>query len=288
MAHIEVNIDYPEHDVESMTMDFIKRKCMEVSSGIDELLKHASQGKILREGITTAIVGRPNVGKSSLLNTLARENKAIVTDIPGTTRDVIEEYVTINNIPLKLLDTAGIRETMDVVEQIGVERSRAAVHEADLILLVLNSAEALHEDEMVLMEQLKGRNVLVLLNKMDLPQQLEREKVLPFFSEHSIVELSAKTEEGLDHLEDAISSLFFGGKLESGDLTYVSNVRHIALLKKAQQSLADAYDAADSGIPIDILQIDVRLAWEQLGEVIGDSAPDALIDQIFSQFCLGK
>ncbi|MMZ58438.1 tRNA modification GTPase MnmE [compost metagenome] len=288
LAHIEVNIDYPEHDVESMTMEFIKRKCTEVSSGIDELLKHASQGKILREGITTAIVGRPNVGKSSLMNALARENKAIVTDIPGTTRDVIEEYVTINNIPLKLLDTAGIRETMDVVEQIGVERSKAAVHEADLILLVLNSAEELHEDELILMEQLKGRSVLVLLNKIDLPQQLEREKVKQYFPETSIVGLSAKTEEGLDHLEDAISSLFFGGKLESSDLTYVSNVRHIALLKKAQQSLADAFEAADIGIPIDILQIDVRLAWEQLGEVIGDSAPDALIDQIFSQFCLGK
>ncbi|SDF48372.1 tRNA modification GTPase trmE [Fontibacillus panacisegetis] len=288
LAHIEVNIDYPEHDVESMTMDFIKRKCTEVSSGIDELLKHASQGKILREGITTAIVGRPNVGKSSLMNTLARENKAIVTDIPGTTRDVIEEYVTINNIPLKLLDTAGIRETMDIVEKMGVERSKAAVNEADLILLVLNSAEELHEDEIILMEQLQGRSVLVLLNKIDLPQQLKREKVTQYFPESAIVELSAKTEEGLDHLEDAISSLFFGGKLESGDLTYVSNVRHIALLKKAQQSLADAYEAADSGIPIDILQIDVRLAWEQLGEVIGDSAPDALIDQIFSQFCLGK
>ncbi|MBA9085921.1 tRNA modification GTPase [Fontibacillus solani] len=288
LAHIEVNIDYPEHDVESMTMDFIKRKCTEVSSGIDELLKHASQGKILREGITTAIVGRPNVGKSSLMNTLARENKAIVTDIPGTTRDVIEEYVTINNIPLKLLDTAGIRETMDIVEKMGVERSKAAVNEADLILLVLNSAEELHEDEIILMEQLQGRSVLVLLNKIDLPQRLEREKVTQYFPESAIVELSAKTEEGLDHLEDAISSLFFGGKLESGDLTYVSNVRHIALLKKAQQSLADAYEAADSGIPIDILQIDVRLAWEQLGEVIGDSAPDALIDQIFSQFCLGK
>ncbi|MNW32915.1 tRNA modification GTPase MnmE [compost metagenome] len=288
LAHIEVNIDYPEHDVESMTMDFIKRKCTEVSSGIDELLKHASQGKILREGITTAIVGRPNVGKSSLMNTLARENKAIVTDIPGTTRDVIEEYVTINNIPLKLLDTAGIRETMDIVEKMGVERSKAAVNEADLILLVLNSAEELHEDEIILMEQLQGRSVLVLLNKIDLPQRLAREKVTQYFPESAIVELSAKTEEGLDHLEDAISSLFFGGKLESGDLTYVSNVRHIALLKKAQQSLADAYEAADSGIPIDILQIDVRLAWEQLGEVIGDSAPDALIDQIFSQFCLGK
>ncbi|MNZ75076.1 tRNA modification GTPase MnmE [compost metagenome] len=288
LAHIEVNIDYPEHDVESMTMDFIKRKCTEVSSGIDELLKHASQGKILREGITTAIVGRPNVGKSSLMNTLARENKAIVTDIPGTTRDVIEEYVTINNIPLKLLDTAGIRETMDIVEKMGVERSKAAVNEADLILLVLNSAEELHEDEIILMEQLQGKSVLVLLNKIDLPQRLAREKVTQYFPESAIVELSAKTEEGLDHLEDAISSLFFGGKLESGDLTYVSNVRHIALLKKAQQSLADAYEAADSGIPIDILQIDVRLAWEQLGEVIGDSAPDALIDQIFSQFCLGK
>lgn len=288
LAHIEVNIDYPEHDVESMTMEFIKDKCTEVTTQIDGLLKTANQGKILREGITTAIVGRPNVGKSSLMNALARENKAIVTDIPGTTRDVIEEYVTINNIPLKLLDTAGIRETMDVVEQIGVERSKAAVVEADLILLVLNSAESLHEDELKLMEQLKNRPTLVLLNKIDLPQGLDRAQIAHYFPENAVVELSAKTQEGLDHLEDAISELFFGGKLESGDLTYVSNVRHIALLKKAKQSLADAYEAADSGVPIDILQIDVRLAWEQLGEVIGDSAPDALIDQIFSQFCLGK
>ncbi|GAA0136049.1 tRNA uridine-5-carboxymethylaminomethyl(34) synthesis GTPase MnmE [Paenibacillus sp. YSY-4.3] len=288
LAHIEVNIDYPEHDVESMTTQFIKTKCAEVTEGIDQLLKTANQGKILREGITTAIVGRPNVGKSSLLNALARENKAIVTDIPGTTRDVIEEYVTINNIPLKLLDTAGIRETIDVVEQIGVERSRAAVHEADLILLVLNNAELLHEDEIHLMEQLRGRQTIVLINKIDLPSQLNREVVSRYFPEEAIVELSVKTEEGLSHLEDAISKLFFGGKLESGDLTYVSNVRHIALLNKAKQSLADAYEAADTGIPIDILQIDVRLAWEQLGEVIGDAAPDALIDQIFSQFCLGK
>lgn len=288
LAHIEVNIDYPEHDVESMTTQFIKSKCAEVTEGIDELLRTANQGKILREGITTAIVGRPNVGKSSLLNALARENKAIVTDIPGTTRDVIEEYVTINNIPLKLLDTAGIRETIDVVEQIGVERSRAAVHEADLILLVLNNAELLHEDEIHLMEQLRGRQTIVLINKIDLPSQLNREVVNRYFLEEAIVELSVKTEEGLNHLEDAISKLFFGGQLESGDLTYVSNVRHIALLNKAKQSLADAYEAADMGIPIDILQIDVRLAWEQLGEVIGDAAPDALIDQIFSQFCLGK
>ncbi|RUT47083.1 tRNA uridine-5-carboxymethylaminomethyl(34) synthesis GTPase MnmE [Paenibacillus anaericanus] len=288
LAHIEVNIDYPEHDVESMTMEFIRNKCTEVTEGIELLLKNANQGKILREGITTAIIGRPNVGKSSLLNALARENKAIVTDIPGTTRDVIEEYVTINNIPLKLLDTAGIRETMDIVEQIGVERSKAAVNDADLILLVLNSADELHEDEIRLMEQFKGRPTIVLLNKIDLPQRLDRELVARYFPAEAIVELSVTAQVGLDHLEEAISQLFFGGKLESGDLTYVSNVRHIALLKQAKQSLADAYQATEIGVPIDILQIDVRLAWEQLGEVIGDSAPDALIDQIFSQFCLGK
>lgn len=288
LAHIEVNIDYPEHDVESLTADFIKDKSQEVMQGIDKLLRTANEGKILREGITTAIVGRPNVGKSSLLNALARDNKAIVTDIPGTTRDVIEEYVTINNILLKLLDTAGIRETMDVVERIGVERSKAAFSDADLILLVLNANEELHEDELALMEQIHGRQALVIMNKMDLPSRLDTEKLRSFFAEASIVPMSVLEEEGLDRLEEAISALFFGGKLESGDLTYVSNVRHIALLKKAHKSLQDAYEAAEMLIPIDMIQIDVRLAWEQLGEIIGDTAADSLLDQIFSQFCLGK
>ncbi|GIP22377.1 tRNA uridine-5-carboxymethylaminomethyl(34) synthesis GTPase MnmE [Paenibacillus sp. J22TS3] len=288
LAHIEVNIDYPEHDVESLTSAFIKDKCSLAIQEIDKLLKRSNEGKILREGITTAIVGRPNVGKSSLMNALSRENKAIVTDIPGTTRDVIEEFVTINNIPLKLLDTAGIRETMDVVEQIGVERSKAAVNEADLILLVLNGAEPLHEDEVKLMEQIQDRQVIVLINKSDLPQQIDLETVSRYFPEMNRVKLSVRTTEGLEKLEEAITELFLGGQLESGDLTYVSNVRHIALLHKAAASLRDAYAAADAGIPIDIYQIDVRLAWEQLGEVIGDSAPDSLLDQIFSQFCLGK
>lgn len=288
LAHIEVNIDYPEHDVESVTAELIKRKSTEVMEEITRLLRTASQGKILREGITTAIVGRPNVGKSSLMNALAHDNKAIVTDIPGTTRDVIEEYVTINNIPLKLLDTAGIRETIDVVEKIGVERSKAAVGEADLILLVLNAGEPLHEDELALMEQIKGRQCICIMNKMDLPRQLDKAVLLRYFEESSIVPMSVLEEEGLDKLEDAISTLFFGGKLESGDLTYVSNVRHIALLKKAYQSLQDAYDAADQLIPVDMIQIDVRLAWEQLGEIVGDTAADSLLDQIFSQFCLGK
>lgn len=288
LAHIEVNIDYPEHDVESFTADLIKNKSAEVMAEIDKLLRTANEGKILREGITTAIVGRPNVGKSSLLNALAHDNRAIVTDIPGTTRDVIEEYVTINNIPLKLLDTAGIRETMDVVEKIGVERSRGAVNDADLLLFVLNSSEPLHEDEIELMEQISGRQVIVILNKIDLPPQLDRSVLLQHFNEQQIVEMSVKDDQGVDRLEQAISSLFFGGKLEANDVTYVSNVRHIGLLKQAKRSLQDAYEAADQLIPIDMIQIDVRLAWEQLGEIIGDSAPDSLIDQIFSQFCLGK
>ncbi|KAF6579494.1 tRNA uridine-5-carboxymethylaminomethyl(34) synthesis GTPase MnmE [Paenibacillus sp. EKM212P] len=288
LAHIEVNIDYPEHDVESFTSDLIKDKSSQVMSEIDRLLHTAEQGKILREGLTTAIVGRPNVGKSSLLNTLAQGERAIVTDIPGTTRDVIEEYVTINSIPLKLLDTAGIRETMDVVERIGVERSRTAVSEADLLLIVINANEPLHEDEMALMEQIRGRQAIVIMNKMDLPAQVDRDLLLRYVPEELIVPMSVKENEGADRLEQAISKLFFSGKLESADMTYVSNVRHIALLKKARQSLVDAYEAADQFVPIDMIQIDVRLAWEHLGEIVGDTAHDALIDQIFSQFCLGK
>ncbi|MCM3128677.1 tRNA uridine-5-carboxymethylaminomethyl(34) synthesis GTPase MnmE [Paenibacillus provencensis] len=288
LAHIEVNIDYPEHDVESLTSEFIKEKSSFVMNEIAKLLKTAEQGKILREGITTAIVGRPNVGKSSLLNTLAQDNRAIVTDIPGTTRDVIEEFVTINNIPLKLLDTAGIRETMDIVEKIGVERSRTAFSEADLILMVVNASEPIHDDEIELLEQIKGRQAIIVMNKIDLPAQANREILERYVDPDLIVPMSVKAEEGIDALEAAISQLFFSGSLESADLTYVSNVRHISLLKKANQSLRDAYDAAEQYIPIDMIQIDVRMAWEHLGEIVGDTAHDALIDQIFSQFCLGK
>ncbi|GIP40643.1 tRNA modification GTPase MnmE [Paenibacillus sp. J31TS4] len=288
MAHIEVNIDYPEHDVEEMTNAFIRTRCEAAITEIDRLLKSAEQGKIMREGIVTAIVGRPNVGKSSLLNTLTQENKAIVTDIPGTTRDVIEEYVTVNGIPLRLLDTAGIRETSDVVEQIGVEKSRTALAEADLILLVFNGSEPIHEDERLLLEQLADRNVIVIVNKTDLPQQLEMEELTRRIDAERIVRMSLQEESGIDELEAAISAIFFSGQVESNDLTYVSNVRHIALLKQAKSALGEATEAAESFVPIDMIQIDVRRAWEQLGEVIGDSVGDSLLDQIFSQFCLGK
>jgi tRNA modification GTPase len=288
MAHIEVNIDYPEHDVEELTSQFIKDKCGSAMAEIDDLLKTANAGKIIREGIVTAIVGRPNVGKSSLLNMLAQENKAIVTDIPGTTRDVIEEFVTVNGIPLKLLDTAGIRETTDLVEQIGVQKSRNALSEADLILILFNYNEPLHEDEVELMDQIKSRQAIVIVNKTDLPQQIDLDTIYAHFQKDMVVRMSIKDQDGINDLESAISSLFFSGKLESNDLTYVSNVRHISLLKRARQSLDEAWNAAENRVPIDMIQIDIRSAWEQLGEVVGDAVSESLIDQIFSQFCLGK
>jgi tRNA modification GTPase len=288
MAHIEVNIDYPEHDVEEVTNAYIRERCESAIEELNGLLRSAEQGKILREGIVTAIVGRPNVGKSSLLNALARENKAIVTDIPGTTRDVIEEYVNLDGIPLRLLDTAGIRETEDVVERIGVERSRSALSEADLILLVLNRSEPLHEDEKRLMDEVADRQCIVILNKSDLPPGLDLAFVEERFPAERIVSMSAKEHEGLDRLGKAIGKLFFGGSLETNDMTYVSNVRHIHLLKQAKRSLEEARQAAEQFVPIDMIQIDIRNAWESLGELVGDSVGESLIDQIFSQFCLGK
>ena len=288
MAHIEVNIDYPEHDAEDVTSRMVRERCAEAIADIDRLLKTAQQGKILREGLTTVIVGRPNVGKSSLLNALAQENRAIVTDIPGTTRDVIEEYVTVGGVPLRLLDTAGIRETSDAVERIGVERSRSALAEADLVLFVLNYGEPLHEEEVRLFEELSGRDMIVIVNKTDLAGKLDIDDLRQRFAVRHIVPMSVKEQRGLDDLEKAIADLFFSGELEPGDMTYVSNVRHIQLLKKARASLTEAADAAEAMMPVDMVQIDIRNAWEALGEIIGDSVSESLIDQIFSQFCLGK
>lgn len=288
LAHVEVNIDYPEHDVAEMTAGEIRRIGGEALDRVNGLLATANEGRILREGIVTAIVGRPNAGKSSLLNALARDNKAIVTDIPGTTRDIVEETVSIGGIPLRLLDTAGIRETSDVVERIGVERSRSALQEADLILLVINRHEALHEDERELLRQLADRPAIVVVNKIDLPGSADLSEAVKTYGADRVVYLSAKDGTGLDELERAVSRMFLGGTVEASDLTYVSNARHIAALHRARQSLEDAIRAADEQVPIDLIQIDLAAAWEALGEIVGDAAGESLLDQIFSKFCLGK
>jgi tRNA modification GTPase len=289
LAHVEVNIDYPEYDdVEEMTHKMLREKANLVHEELKKLLQTSQQGKILREGLSTVIIGRPNVGKSSLLNSLVHENKAIVTDIPGTTRDVIEEYVNVRGVPLRLLDTAGIRETEDIVERIGVERSRQVLKEADLILLVLNSADPLTIEDENLFKAVEGMDVIVIVNKTDLPQKIDMIRVNELSGGHKLVTTSLLEDRGIDELEEAISSLFFSGTIEAGDLTYVSNTRHIALLTQALQAIEEVIEGIELGTPIDIVQIDMTRAWEFLGEIIGDSVHESLIDQLFSQFCLGK
>lgn len=289
LAQVEVNIDYPEYDdVEELTTKLLLEKAQMNQQRIQALLATSKQGKVLREGLSTAIIGRPNVGKSSLLNHLLREEKAIVTDIAGTTRDVIEEYVNVRGVPLKLIDTAGIRETEDVVERIGVERSRKALAEADLILLVLNQSEPLTAEDEQLLEATSGLKRIILLNKTDLPAQLEQEKLKKLIENEPVFSISVAKNDGLDRLESAISDLFFSGETGERDATYVSNTRHIALLEKASLSLEEVIAGIDSGMPVDLVQIDMTRCWDYLGEVVGDSVQDELITQLFSQFCLGK
>lgn len=289
LAQVEVNIDYPEYDdVEEMTVPVLLEKCTWVRNEIIKLLQTSSQGKILREGLSTVILGRPNVGKSSLLNSLVQENKAIVTDIAGTTRDIIEEYVNVRGVPLRLVDTAGIRETEDIVERIGVERSREALRGADLILFVLNYADELTIEDERLFETIEAMDYIVIVNKTDLPQKIDLARVKELAGSHRIVTTSLLQEEGIAELEEAVAALFFEGQIEAGDLTYVSNARHIALLHQAQATVEDALAAAQAGVPVDMVQIDVTRTWEILGEIIGDTVQESLINQLFSQFCLGK
>ena len=289
LAQVEVNIDYPEYDdVEEMTLQLLREKTQQVLQGIRALLNTASQGKILRDGLKTAIVGRPNVGKSSLLNVLLREEKAIVTDIAGTTRDTIEEYVNVRGVPLQLIDTAGIRETDDVVEKIGVERSRKALKEADFVLLLLNQSETLQEEDVRLLETTKGMKRIILFNKTDLPSKLSKEDIAPYAQEEEIVTTSMLNKEGIDQLEEKIAGYFFQGQMNERDATYLSNTRHIALLEKAEQALVEVQNGIEMEMPVDLIQIDFTRAWDLLGEITGDSVQDELLTQLFSQFCLGK
>lgn len=289
LAQVEVNIDYPEYDdVEEMTLKLLGEKTTIIKNRIDGLLSTAKQGKILRDGISTAIVGRPNVGKSSLLNALLREEKAIVTDIEGTTRDTVEEYINIRGVPLKLVDTAGIRDTEDVVERIGVERSKKALMEAELVLLLLNQSEALTAGDRELLALTQDHKRIIIMNKIDLPNQLLKEYLLEWVEEDEIIATSMMTQEGIDALEEKIADYFFSGQSGEKDATYVSNARHIDLLQKASQSLDEVKNGIDMGMPVDLIQIDFTRAWEILGEIIGENAPDELLTQLFSQFCLGK
>lgn len=289
LAQVEVNIDYPEYDdVEEMTSKLMQEKAAEVKAQVEGILETAQQGKILRDGLATAIIGRPNVGKSSLLNAFARTEKAIVTDIAGTTRDVIEEFVNVKGVPLKLVDTAGIRDTEDIVEQIGVTRSKKAIDEAELVLLVFDQSETLTDADFEMMRLTEGKERIIILNKMDLEQKLNVDQLLDKVDPKSIISVSVFENNGIEEVEKAIMDLFFAGKTGEKDATYISNIRHISLLEQAIDALDEVINGIEFGMPVDLVQIDLTRAWDCLGEVTGESVQDELITQLFSQFCLGK
>lgn len=290
LAQVEVNIDYPEYDaVEEMTTKMLKEKALDIQQRIQALLKTAKQGKVLREGLATAIIGRPNVGKSSLLNTLLHEDKAIVTDVAGTTRDVIEEYVNVDGVPLKLIDTAGIRDTDDTVEKIGVERSKKALDAADLILLLIDSSAPLTAEDRELLTATQGKQRIVILNKTDLPRQVDLDELKKLTDGDALIETSIVKHEGMDQLGQQISKMFFNEGIESSqNNVMVTNARHIGLLHQANAALSDVLKGINAGMPVDLVQIDMTRCWDLLGEITGDSYQDELLDQLFSQFCLGK
>ena len=290
LANVEVNIDYPEYDgAEVVTSKLMLDKAQEIKAEIEKLLATAQQGKVLRDGLNTAIVGRPNVGKSSLLNRLLHEEKAIVTDVPGTTRDVLDEYVNVAGVPLHLIDTAGIRETEDKVEKIGVDRSRAAIKKADLVLLVLNSSEPLTDEDRQLLDLTRDSKRVILLNKTDLPMKLDIEKIKAEYGNSDMIKTSAMAENGTKTLEDTISQMIFTkGIASTQNSVMVTNARHISLLQQALDSVQTVIDGIGAGLPVDIVQIDLQSAWDDLGAITGDSYDDELMDQLFDQFCIGK
>ncbi|WP_425061468.1 tRNA uridine-5-carboxymethylaminomethyl(34) synthesis GTPase MnmE [Sporomusa carbonis] len=288
IAQLEAAIDFPEEDIEEAAAADVALLIGQVKSSIDKLLATAQTGRILREGLATVIIGKPNVGKSSLLNALLREKRAIVTDIPGTTRDIIEEYVNIRGVPLKIIDTAGIRETADVVEKIGVERAKELVNQADLILVLLDSSSPLTAEDRGVLELLPGREAIVLINKSDLPSRLDLEEVNHFAKGRKVLKISVVQGDGLEELEQVIVDLAYSGRISQGEAAFVNNVRHADALRQANFRLDEALATIGARMPPDCVVVDLRAAWEKLGEITGDTVGEDIIDQIFTQFCIGK
>ena len=285
IANIEVNIDYPEYeDAEDITLKRLKEKLLPIKSKLEELLENSNDAKIIKNGINICMIGRPNVGKSSLLNTFLEEDKAIVTDIAGTTRDIVEGETIINGIKINFLDTAGIRETANVVEKIGVDKSKKIINTADLIILVLNNNEKLTPDDLELLDLIKDKNYIIFVNKNDLPANID----LPIGKYTNVVYGNTLTTAGIKELKEMITTLFNLEKINTNNPTYITNARHKALIEVALNYLNSALENIDNGYSVDMLEIDIRACWDTLGEIIGATYKDELLDELFSNFCLGK
>ena len=284
-ANIEVNIDYPEYeDIEIITKEKIEEMSKYINKELTKLLNESENGKLIKDGINTLILGRPNVGKSSILNKLIEEDKAIVTSVAGTTRDIVEGQIRVNGILLNIIDTAGVRETEDIVEKIGVEKSLSLVNDADLIILVFNNNEKLTDDDKKLLEYTKEKKRIIVINKIDLENNLD----ISNLKNERIVKISALKDSGIESLKNEINDMFNLEEINLGDFTYLSNSRQISLVKKAVEISKNLEDALNNDVPIDLLEIDIKEICEILGEIIGESYDDKLIDTLFSNFCLGK
>ncbi|MBQ8131278.1 MAG: tRNA uridine-5-carboxymethylaminomethyl(34) synthesis GTPase MnmE [Bacilli bacterium] len=287
ISNINVNIDYPEYDdVDIITNDVLVPKINNLKEKITKILKESENGKMIKDGIKTSIIGRPNVGKSSLLNNLLQEDKAIVTDIAGTTRDIVEGQIRINGIILNMIDTAGIRETEDKIEAIGVEKSLKIMEESDLILFMLNNNEPLTDDIKELLGKLEDKKYLVLINKNDLDSKLNREEL--HIEKDRIIDLSIIENKGIDELKERIVELFNIEEIETKDPTYLSNTRSISILKNCLKRVEDVEEALENDMPIDMIELDIKNIWEELGTINGSSYEEELLDEMFSRFCLGK
>ena len=285
IANIEVNIDYPEYeDAIIYTNELLKTNINEIQSDLEKLVKESEKGTLLNNGINVGIVGKPNVGKSSLLNLLINEDKAIVTDIEGTTRDIVEGNITINGVTLNLIDTAGIRETNNVVEKLGVEKSKDIINKSDLIIALFDISRPFTLEDEAILSSIKANKSIIILNKTDLPTKIDLNK----FTSYNVIKTSVKEDVGKDELLNMIKELFSLNEIETGDFTYLSNARQISLIKESLKLCLEIKYQNEQNTPVDLIQIDLQNLWEKLGEITGDAYKDELLDEIFSKFCLGK
>lgn len=288
LAQVEVAIDYPEEDIEFITYKELTDKTSQIQKEVVKMYETSDTGKILREGLKTAILGKPNVGKSSLMNWILGENRAIVTEIAGTTRDVIEEFVNIKGIPLKIVDTAGIRETDDIVEKIGVEKSRDHMKSSDLVLVVLDSSRELEEDDLEILDAINPKKTLVLINKIDLESRLDMDKVKEYIAEENIIHISAMENKGLESIHDKIETMVYEGRVSNKGDVMITNTRHKDAIYKAMNSINDAIKGLEDHMSYDFIGVDLKDAWDSLGFINGDTVTEDLLDTIFKSFCIGK